>query len=279
LIFFFIPIFLFNAKQGVSQTDSTLIKADTLLTAIDSTNVSDSLSVRVKPPPLAEKLPVLSRADSIKVVYFFATIDSLKVESFHSIDTSIFEFHQFDPLEYGNLFYSTLSNIGLAHKNFTFTPTFYTGYRMDSPTFEKYMTSNSEVKYYQQVIPYTDIHYIAGPKKEHNFYLVFSRELFKGFSIGLDLGIIQSPGEYKNSKSDNSKVFFTGQYYTPNKRYGVIANYLKNKILVEENGGITNDSDFEYNPEKDRSLIPLNLSDDQNLIIQSGFILSNISTY
>jgi len=280
LIFFFIPIFLFCTKQGVTQADSIFIKADTLLTAIDSsfinidtTAVSDTLSVRIKPPPPTEKLPVLSRADSIKVVFFNGTIDSLKLETFHSIDTSILHFHQYDPLEYGNLFYSTLSNIGLAHKNFTFTPAFYTGYRMDSPTFEKYMSNNSEVKYYQQVIPYTDIHYTAGPQKEHYFYLIFSRELFRGFSIGLDLKIIQSPGDYKNNKSDNSKVFFTGQYYTPNKRYGVIANYLKNKILVEENGGITNDSIFEYNLETDRTLIPVNLSDDENLIIQSGFYI------
>ena len=280
LIYYFILIFLFYAKQGVSQADSTLIKADTLLTAIDSsltktdtTRVSDSISARVKPPPPAEKLPVLSRADSIKVVYFFATIDSLKVESFHAIDTSILHFHQYDPLEYGNLFYSTLSNIGLAHKNFTFMPIISTGYSLESPTFDKYISGNSEVKYYQQVIPYTDIHYTAGPQKEHYFYLVFSRELFRGFSIGLDLEIIQSPGDYKNNRSDNSKVFFTGQYYTPNRRYGVIANYLKNKILVEENGGITNDSIFEYNLETDRSLIPVNLSDDQNLIIQSGFYI------
>ena len=96
-------------------------------------------------------------------------------------------------------------------------------------------------------------------EKEQNFYLVFSRELFRGFSIGIDLGIVQSPGAYQNSKSDNNKVFFTAQYFTRNKRYGIIANYLRNKIEVEENGGITNDSTFEYNLESDRAIIPVNL--------------------
>lgn len=293
LLVFFL-LLLCSSTESISQTDSTLIKTDSLFIVIDSTfttndtiplsdtsivqndsvNVSDSAVIGVKPPPLPPKiLPILSAADSLKVGYFYATIDSLKTESFHSIDTSILRFHQYDPLRYGNLFYSTLSNIGLAHKNFIYSPIFSSGYSLNNYVFDKYMFFNHNVKYYQQVIPYTDLHYTMGPKKEQNFYMVFSRELFRGFSIGIDLGYVQSPGVYTNSKSDNNKVFFTGQYYTKNRRYGVIANYLRNKIEVEENGGITSDSIFEYGLETDRSTIPVNLPDDRNKLIQSGFYI------
>lgn len=281
-------------SESISQNDSIYIKTDTIITGLDSTYISidtlllndtilvknDSLNVPdttitgVKPPPLPEDvLPVLSKADSLRVAYFIGSIDSLKSEAFHPIDTNILRVHQYDPLEYGNLFYSTLSNIGLAHKNFIYTPQISSGYQLNSLQFDKYMYFNSEVKYYQQIIPFTDLHYTMGPNKEQNFYLLFSRELFRGFSIGIDLGIVQSPGEYVNSKSDNNKVFFTGQYYTRNRRYGIIANYLRNKIEVQENGGIVNDSIFEYNIQADRSIIPVNLTTDKNLIIQSGFYI------
>lgn len=292
IIVFFITICSFT--KSISQTDSTFIKTDTLISISDSTynsidtlyindtsfiksdslNIQDSTATGVKPPPLPrEVLPVLTKADSLRVSYFIGSIDSLKSEAFHPIDTSILRFHQYDPLKFGNQFYSTLSNIGLVHKNFVYTPHFTTGYNLNSLMFDKYMYFNSEVEYYQQVIPYTDLRYTMGPKKEHNFYLIFSRELFRGFSIGIDLGIIQSPGEYTNSKSDDNKVFITGQYYTRNKRYGVIANYLRDKIEVQENGGITNDSIFEYNLQPDRAIMPVNLSNDKNLVIQSGFYI------
>lgn len=283
-----------SVTDSKSQTDSTYIINDTLISTLDSTfssvdtllindtilvksdslNIPDSTLTGVKPPPLPqEERPVLSKADSLRVAYFIGTIDSLKSETFHSIDTNILRFHQYDPLEYGNLFYSTLSNIGLAQKNFIYAPYLSSGYNMNSLMFEKYMYYNSDVKYYQQVIPYSYLRYTMGPKKEHNFYLVFSRELFRGFSIGIDLGIVQSPGEYANSKSDDNKVFITGQYYTKNKRYGVIANYLRNKIEVQENGGITSDSLFEYNLKPDRAIMPVNLLNDKNLVIQSGFYI------
>ncbi len=294
ILIIILSLSLFTVIESFAQSDSVFIKADTTLPELDSTytsldsllsvdtsyiqqdslNTSDTIITGVKPPPLPKEiLPVLSKADSLRVSYFIGSIDSLKLEALHPIDTNIVRFHQYDPLEYGNLFYSTLSNIGLAHNNFIYTPEISIGYQINSLQFDKYMYFNSEVKYYQQVIPFTSLRYTMGPKKEHNFYLIFSRELFRGFSIGIDLGIIQSPGEYTNSKSDNNKLFITGQYYTRNKRYGIIANYLRNKIDVEENGGITNDSIFEYNIQPDRSIIPVNLTTDKNLIIQSGFYI------
>ncbi|RLD85348.1 MAG: hypothetical protein DRJ02_10555 [Bacteroidetes bacterium] len=279
LPFLFFFIFLLFQGQSFAQSDSTLIQTDTIISVTDSTIIltdtisnTDSIPLNVKPPPPPPpKVPEMSKADSLRVSYFLGTLDSLKLKTFHPIDTAILRYHQYDPQRYGNLYYSTLSNIGMAGKNFIFKPHISNGYDMRTRSFSKYMYYNSDVKYYQQVIPYSDIHYVMGPKKEQSLYVVFSRELYRGLSVGIDFGIVYSPGEYKNSKSNNNKLFITGQYYTPNKRYGVIANYLRDRILVRENGGITYDSIFELNLKPDRGVIPVNLEDDENLIIQSGF--------
>ncbi len=115
-----------------------------------------------------------------------------------------------------------------------------------------------------------------GGNRQQNFNVIFTRKIFRGFTIGLDYALNFSPGDdspYLQSGINEQRVFFTTQYYTANKRYGVIANYLANKIVAEENGGIIDDSFFENNMETDRQLIPVNLMKAENLVKQSGFFI------
>ncbi len=112
-----------------------------------------------------------------------------------------------------------------------------------------------------------------GSNKEQNLNVKLNREIIRNFSIGFEFDLNNSPGPYKRSRSNDTRVFFTGQYYTSNKRYGIIANYRNSRIRVEENGGIVNDSIFEENREIDRRIIDVELNEaSQNLII-SGFYI------
>ena len=273
-----------------AQSDTTIISSDTLSAVTDTIAVvndsisntsellliaGDTLSARQPVDTLQKKPPkpgkVLTHIDSTKVWYFRGSIDSLKTGTFHYIDTTTTYFHQNDVLFKYNGMYSTLSNIGLAHTNLVFTPALSTGYDLKNREFSQYIYDNDEVRYYKQYQPYTEGFYTIGPKKEQDFRVIFTRRLFKGFSIGLDFALEHAPGFYKNSKADDKRVFFTGQYYVPNKRYGVIANYLHSKLLMQENGGLKNDTIFEENLETDRMIIPVNLEQAQNMVKQSGF--------
>lgn len=223
---------------------------------------------------------MLTAKDSLQVTFFTSTIDSLKFGQIHFIDTSITFIHQYDPLQYQNKLYATLTNIGLAHKNQVFTPALSTGYSLKNVSFEEYITDNNEVKYFSQYQPFTEIFYILGPQKEQALALTFSREMFRGFVFGLDFSLNYSPGPspsdaspgpYLNNKTDNKILFLTAQYFTKNKRYGIIANFLSNKLVMLENGGLLYDSIFEQNLETDRRVIPVNLMNAKNKIKQSGF--------
>lgn len=224
--------------------------------------------------PVKQKKDSLSiGVDSLNVYYFSGSIDSLKLGNLQTLDTSTLYFHQHDPLFKYNGLYSTLSNIGLAQKDLVFSPTRSIGYYIQNQSFEKYIYKNSEVKYYHQYVPYTEAQYIIGPKKEQNFSIIFSRELFKRFTFGVDFAINNSPGAYNNTKADDKRVFFTSQWYTKNARYGFIANYINNKLVVEENGGIKYDSVFEDNTITDRGVVPVNLTNATNTVKQSGFFV------
>lgn len=267
IVFSFIFIFLRFAIT-FAQSDTLAIVNDSL-TVIKDTLPVDSL----KNEQALITDTALTRIDSTRVWYFRGTIDNLKSGMLHSIDTSTLYFHQFDPLFRYNGLYSTLSNIGLAHTNLVFSPTLSVDYYFQNPDFSKYIYENNQVKYYKQFMPYTEVSYYIGSKKEQDFKLVFTRKLFKGFSIGINFAINHSPGYYQNSKTDDKRAFFTGQYYTKNKRYGVIANYLHNKLVMQENGGLTNDTIFQENLETDRMIIPVNLDKAQNTVVQSGFFV------
>lgn len=256
-----------------AQTDSIVIsdtirpkQIDSLFVSIDSTATSKI----IKPK---QKDTVFVGIDSTNVYYFSGSVDSLKNGELRTLDTSTLYFHQYDPLFKYNGLYSTLSNTGLAQKSLVFSPTRSIGYFIQNQSFEKYIYNNSQVKYYHQYVPYTEAEYIIGPKKEQNFRIIFSRELFKRFTFGVDFALNNSPGAYKNTKADDKRVFMTSQWYTKNARYGVIANYLHNKLIVEENGGLKYDSVFEDNTITDRGVVPVNLSNATNTIKQSGFFV------
>lgn len=273
LVFFFLFSIEINGQNDTIIVDtSTVRKIDSSLTVLDSTiMIADSNFVL---NPVKQKKDSLSiGVDSLNVYYFSGSIDSLKLGNLQTLDTSTLYFHQHDPLFKYNGLYSTLSNIGLAQKDLVFSPTRSIGYYIQNQSFEKYIYKNSEVKYYHQYVPYTEAQYIIGPKKEQNFSIIFSRELFKRFTFGVDFAINNSPGAYNNTKADDKRVFFTSQWYTKNARYGFIANYINNKLVVEENGGIKYDSVFEDNTITDRGVVPVNLTNATNTVKQSGFFV------
>jgi hypothetical protein len=260
---FIMPISVANA-----QNDTTLIISDSIKLITDSTQMRvDSLAFSQP----EQKIPV--DIDSISVIYFKGSINNLKEDNFQSIDTSTLYFQQFDPVKKYDELYSTLSNIGLAHTNMVFSPSPSIDYYFTNKSFKKYIYENDQVKYFKLYQPYTELGYFLGSKKEQNFKVVFNRELIKRLTVGIDLALNNSPGPYANSKADDKRVFITGQYYTKNMRYGLIGNYLYNKLIVQENGGIIYDSIFEQNLEKDRRQIPVFLNNAQNLVKQSGFFV------
>ncbi len=251
-------IFILLAKVGVAQNDSIPTIADTLKPSLPDLSILN-------------KDTITESVDSMLIYYFYSTVENLKSNDFHDIDTSLTKAHQFNPLEANNGMYSTLSNIGLAHKNIVFTPETTTGYDMRVNSFDKYIFSNEKVKYYKLYIPHSKVSYIMGSNKEQNLNVKLNREIIKNLSFGFEFGLNNSPGPYKRSKSNDTRVFFTGQYYTTNKRYGVIANYRNSRIRVEENGGIVNDSIFEENQEFDRRVIDVNLNEASQRMTISGF--------
>lgn len=179
----------------------------------------------------------------------------------------------YDPIQTGSSLNAINGNIGLAYKSLIFNPTSTDGFRFAPSVYHNYLLRNDNIRYYQTFGPYTNIAYSFGAGKEQLFSLTHSQNIARGLSLGVDLNIINSLGNYNRQKADNSSFAFQGQFITNNERYAVMANYRSNRYKWRENGGITYDSLVTENIEPERNRVAINLQKADNFIKESGIFI------
>lgn len=214
--------------------------------------------------------------DSTQVLYFNNDFETLGALNLRVIDTAITGFQNYDPLYKTNRFYATLGNMG--HNYRSLLPTTFSrqsGFDYGIHSFDQYLYQNDSIKYYKVEKTYTELWYTQGPKKEQNFHAVFSRNIFRTFNLGFDFKVGVAPGAYIRQKTNHVNFVLTAQYFTKNKRYGVIANFITSRLRNYENGGIKYDSAFEENIQPTRNAIEVNLQSAQNRIREIGFYMKH----
>ena len=214
--------------------------------------------------------------DSTFVTYNSYQFDSIFLNSSKVIDTLTFHTANREVLESYNAIYSTLSNTGLAHKSMRFNYLHQIGFDMTLPSFLAMMKNESNMMAYQSVLPYSELRYVmtTADKEQHlnvKFGRRFAPRLFVSFAFNTDF----SPGVFKNSRSLNNYFWVNAHYFTKNNRYGVCAYWYRNKLVMDENGGIVNDEDYSSHTESDNSVINVNLTTATNTVISSGLGLEH----
>ncbi len=213
------------------------------------------------------------RIDSAAVTYFRSSFDSLFLGTLHSIDTSIFNATSHDALSNSRTVYSTLSNTGQAHKSMRYRCNTPIGFDMSLPAYSEYIKTENDMACYIPLIPYSEVRYLmtSGDKEQH-IVLNFGREFLPRFHVSFAFKLDHSPGVFINNRTDNNNYFWiNGRYLTEKGRYGIITYYYRNKLNMQENGGIANDETFTSHSESDNGVIPTNLNNASNLVKSSGF--------
>jgi hypothetical protein len=217
---------------------------------------------------------IIESKDTTNVLYYFHNVDSLALGRLHPYNMNLAGIQNYNQIYKQTPFFAGLGNPGLFYKNLMFNPLSSPGFNFGIKSFDAYIFNNKSTEYYQLTEPFTELIYVLGPKKEQMIGARFDTKIFPGFTLGANFRYIFAPGKYQRQKADNKSLALTGQYFTKSKRYGLIGNYIYNKVYVYENGGITADSIFEDNLETDRYNIPVNLSSATNQIKQSSFYVN-----
>ena len=211
------------------------------------------------------------KVDSTLVTFYPTHFDSIALTRPFFLDTTTFHSNEFDPLSKDFAIYSTLSNIGLAHKAMRFRSPTLVGFDLDIPAFSCYIKTQKDLKTYLSLLPYSEIRYVmtSGDKEQHlNFK--FGRQFIQGLFLSFEYNINYSPGVYTNNRADNNYFLLNALYNTKNQRYGAIAYWFRNKLSVQENGGIVYDSVYQQHLESDNSAILTNLTNATNYMKVSG---------
>lgn len=214
------------------------------------------------------------KKDSTQVAFFYKDVERYGILKLYPNDTALSGFQYYDPLFKQSRFCASLGNIGQDYRSLIPYPILRnSGFDYGIHTFDRYLYQNDSVKYYKVLKTYTQLEYVQGAKKEIDFHAKFSRNIYRSFNLGFDFRVMNSPGAYTSQKTNQINFYLTAQYFTKDKRYGVIANFLLNRLRNWENGGIKFDSIFEQNLETNRALYDVNLSSAQNRIWETGFYM------
>lgn len=216
------------------------------------------------------------KKDSTLVTYFFNDFEKFGNLRLHSLDTAITGYQNYDPLLLQSAFHQTQGNIGEASRNLIPYP-FMTasGFDYGVHTFDGYLYQNDSVKYYRVLKTFSELRYEQGAKKETYFRAVFSRNIYRSLNLGFDFKVMNVPGAYLRQRTNHINLAVTLQYFTKDKRYGVIANFILNRLIASENGGIKYDSIFEQNLEKNRQIYEIRLQQAANRIRENGFAMKH----
>ena len=209
--------------------------------------------------------------DSTFVTYNDYQFDSIFLNASKVVDTTTFHAAEYDYLQHGNTIYSTLSNMGMAHKSMRFNYLHQTGFDMALPAFSALMQNESNMPSYQSVLPYSEIRYLmtVGDLEQH-FHVRFGRQVTPRLLISFAFDTDYAPATFINNKTINNAFWFNVKYITQNERYGVGAYWYRNKLEMGENGGIVNDENYISHTETDNSVIPVNLNNATNFVVSSG---------
>lgn len=218
----------------------------------------------------------INKKDTLKIYELKEVNFNFKLDTadLAQVDTSLYHFNHFLDQNKSKNLTAQFANVGLAMAELVYDQSYSDEFLPSQKYFHRYILNMQNAGYYIANRAYTNLFFSMGPNKEQQFNLDFTRNFTRNLNVAIRYKLLHSLGVYQQQKSDDNFLQLTSNYSSKNEVYKAIAGYFYNRIRVQENGGIKNDSDFTQNLEHNRQLIDVNLSTSSsalNKIKESGF--------
>ncbi len=205
------------------------------------------------------------------VTISFRYLDSVRQ---YKLDSSISDFTRRFPVP-GT--FINLGNVGTAARSVLFSPNFSAGFDPGLHAFDIYKYRLEKVRFFNTTRPYSEITYQLGSRVEQIIELMHTQNIRPNWNAAFQYRLINSPGFFKNQKTNHNNYLLNSWFQSKNKRYNNYFVLLGNKMQSAENGGIVDTSDYLNNSiYKDRFNIPTRLGGDDPF--SSNFFSTNIGT-
>ena len=164
------------------------------------------------------------------------------------LDTGIYSFENYSPLNQPRNPRIHLGNLGLAERSLLYEPSRTIGFDAGLHALDVYLLNPQDINYYRARVPYTQLSLFAGGVKEQYFKILHTQNINPRLNIGFNLNFTGSRGFYATNSlgqnvSDVNAAAFSW-YESKNKRYNLLANVIYNNLKAPETGSIQNDSIF-----------------------------------
>lgn len=189
--------------------------------------------------------------DSITVRFRF--LDSTRN---YQIDSSILDYTKRYPIPATNIY---LGNIGTASKSILFSPLMQPGFDPGFHAFDIYRWTTDRARFFNTTRPYSELGYVLGSRAEQQIDILHTQNIKPNWNFLFQYHLINSPGFFKNQKTNHNNYLFTSWYQGVNKRYNLYLTLLGNKLQAGENGGLQNVKDLDSAIYKDRFNIYTNM--------------------
>lgn len=178
----------------------------------------------------------------------------------YKLDSSITDFTRRFPIPATNIY---LGNTGNASESLLFSPHFNAGWDPGFHSFDIYKWPLDKVRFFNTTRPYSELNYLLGSRVEQIIEVLHTQNIKPNWNASFQYRMINSPGFFKNQKSNHDNYLFTSWYQSKKKRYNNYFVILANKLQSGESGGIMQDQDYLDNPiYKDRFNIPTKIGGD-----------------
>ena len=208
----------------------------------------------------------------------FITEKNLLADSLtlNSLDTTLHDFEHYSKLYQPSAYYINLGNYGLAAT--PLLPRFNQplGFNNGQTALSLYILQPSDINYYRNKSPYTELSYITGKGQkpgfsEGLFHIVHTRNIHPRLNIGIEYNRSGSNGYYARQTADilNFDAFLW--YQARNLRYNLITNFITNTVDADENGGVKNNTLFTLTSPFTHPFEPVYLSSAHTVWKDAGF--------
>jgi hypothetical protein len=211
--------------------------------------------------------------DSFIYRYLYAT---QRGQVFEYTDTSLNQFHRYDPARIPWAEYANLGNTGSASRPLILTPNISTGFNMGFEQYKVYNFTVDSFRFYDSNRSLSDLFFTpVGGQQNFVVGADFSTQFADGWSTSLNYFRINQPGFYtrQNIKHTN---FGIGLRYAPkNKNRETYILLLSNVNMETHNGGVQESVNFNQPFRNIRTSIPVNLEDAQTRYDQKQLSVIN----
>ena len=157
-------------------------------------------------------------------------------------------------------YFLTVTELG--HPHISIFPSFENlpGLSFRPNLYPGYFKTPDNVTFYQVQNPYSLLSYNSSLDKDYQVHVTHSQNINERWNFALDYHLISPTGVFSNSSATDHLFDFNTNYYSRDARYQVSAGFIWQRMVLGENGGLSNEDIFLNKRISNMGGIPVNVS-------------------